>query len=217
MNILIADDHAMVRDGIQLLLESTFERAVIHGASDFDEAIAICKQQADLDIIVLDLAMPGTEPLESIRILHNCNPATAIIVLSATDDAKLVRQTFKVGAKGFVPKASSKDSLVDAINLVLAGGIYIPAQLTLHLGEPARPNTVVTEDDAHRKVSSLTRRQTEILALIAEGKTNQQISTILNITETTTRTHVTAILKALQVTNRTQAGLIAARAGLTSH
>ena len=176
-------------------------------------------QDCSVDLILTDLAMPGSQWLEALQKIHHQLPETPIIILSAVFDKEIVQKSIELGAAGYIPKTSSNAVIISAINLVLSGGVYIPKELlqdTLQndfnmLKEIEKlPET----DDISEKVKILTPRQIDVLRLIAKGKSNKQIAFDLGLSEGTVKLHITAILKILNVYNRTGAVAAATHLGL---
>lgn len=204
MKILLADDHALVREGLTHVLHRLDSSTVIIEAEDCDAALHIAAQHPDLDLALLDIAMPGMEGLQGIGRMRERLPSTPIVMLSASEDPQVIRDSLHCGAQGFIPKSSTGTVMLSALRLVFSGGIYLPPFLL-------RPLQIPNSD--HRL--DLTPRQREVLALIIKGTPNKEIARALNISETTVRTHATAIFKVLHVSNRTQAGHVAAQRGFS--
>lgn len=216
MKILLADDHALVREGLKHVLARLDSEIVIIEAGDCKEALEIADQHPDFDVVLLDVTMPGMDGLEGIGRLRERLPSTPIVMLSASEDPEIVRDALHRGAQGFIPKSSTGNVTLSALRLVLSGGIYLPPSLLRH-SDLLRCAPLVSESRTSVNVNDeglgLTHRQREVLALIVKGRTNKEIARALNVSEATVRTHATAIFKALDVTNRTQAGHIAAKRG----
>jgi two-component system nitrate/nitrite response regulator NarL len=208
MKLLIIDDHPVLRDGLASLLRQAGPDTVIVEARDAREGVSMAEQQADLDLVILDLAMPGMPGLEALAELGRKRPDLPVIVLSSSEDPKDVRKAMASGALGYVPKSASQHVLLSAIRLVLNGDLYIPP---LVLGQDAGVPQYANESG---NPGSLTARQIEVLALISEGKPNKTIATQLALSEKTVKVHITAIFKALNVVNRTQAAAAARAAGI---
>jgi DNA-binding NarL/FixJ family response regulator len=224
MKILLVDDHPLFRDGLKLLLQrlddamEVLEAATCQEGLDFADA-----HQEDLHLILLDLHLPdrpGFEGLAELRLRHAGIP---VVVLSASDDRPTVIEALDRGAMGYIPKSSSTEVLLSALRLVLAKGVYIPPSV---LGQPAgkspgqSPGFGPPPLAGGRLVKKpadlgLTERQTDVLALVVQGKPNKIICRELGLAEATVKAHVTAVLKGLNVTNRTQAVLAVGRLGLT--
>jgi len=214
MKILIADDHELFRDGLRHVLDQLGGSLTIVEASDFSQAVAAVEREPDIDIVLLDLAMPGMTWNEGLSKLKELLPETVpLIVLSASDDRRHVLQAVNMGAAGFIPKTSSSRVMLSALKLVLSGGVYLPPALLEQSASQGDGLSPLANENA---VSFLTPRQREVLALLGQGKSNKEIARVLQLAEGTVKLHVTAILKALNVNNRTRAVVAASQLGLTS-
>ncbi len=214
MKILIADDHELFRDGLRHVLDQLGGSLTIVEASDFSQAVAAVERETDIDIVLMDLAMPGMTWNEGLQRLKDMLPESVpIIVLSASDDRRHVLQAVNMGAAGFIPKTSSSRVMLSALKLVLSGGVYLPPAL---LEQSASQTDGIGPLANENAVSFLTPRQREVLALLGQGKSNKEIARVLQLAEGTVKLHVTAILKALNVNNRTRAVVAASQLGLTS-
>ena len=212
MKILIADDHELFRDGLRHVLDQFEGPPVIVEASDFPQALAQVQKDKDIDIVLLDLSMPGMIWSEGLARLKEALPDTVpVIVLSASDDRRHVLQAVNMGAAGFIPKTSSSRVMLSALKLVLSGGVYLPPAL-LEQGPNGSDDMPIAGESA---IASLTPRQREVLALLGQGKSNKEIARVLELAEGTVKLHVTAILKALNVNNRTRAVVAASHLGLS--
>jgi len=214
MKILIADDHELFRDGLRHVLDQLGGSLTIVEASDFSQAVAAVEREPDIDIVLLDLAMPGMTWNEGLSRLKELLPETVpLIVLSASDDRRHVLQAVNMGAAGFIPKTSSSRVMLSALKLVLSGGVYLPPALLEQSASQGDGLSPLANENA---VSFLTPRQREVLALLGQGKSNKEIARVLQLAEGTVKLHVTAILKALNVNNRTRAVVAASQLGLTT-
>jgi DNA-binding NarL/FixJ family response regulator len=205
MKLLIVDDHAVLRDGLAALLGQASPGVEVVQARDVDAALVMIEAHPDLDIVVMDLLMPGVGGLEALDRLGRVRPGLPVIVLSSSEDPRDVRAALGRGALGYVPKSASHHTLLSAVALVLAGELYVPplmvgAAAALEPPQPATP--------------SLTGRQADVLRLLAEGRSNKAIAAALGLSEKTVKVHVTAVLKALDAVNRTQAADASRRLGL---
>lgn len=221
MKFLVADDHHLIREGLKYALESTFAGLSIIEAVDGSQVLQGVSLNPGLDLILLDYFMPETNGFALVSELCTRHPDIPVVVLSGTSDPALVHKLLACGAAGFLSKTTDHGVILDALQLVLAGGIYMPPDIAPELAaaisgwpDPASysDKTATTE----RLLTQLTQRQYEVLQLMARGKTNKDISRELGISENTIKVHVTAILKVLSVSNRTQAALVAQRLGLSS-
>jgi len=207
LNILIGDDHLLFREGLRRLLEQLNPDTAFVDASTYDEVLAICRSGGPLDLILIDLQMPGWHGFAGLREIRDARPETPLVVVSASESRSDVRNALDHGAVGFIPKSSSVKVMLSALNLVFSGGIYVPPS-ALH-AEPApapEPEPVERSGGA----ALLTHRQLEVLNCLREGKSNKQIAYELGLSEGTVKIHVTAIFKSLGVRNRTQAVIAAA-------
>ncbi|ABC24024.1 LuxR C-terminal-related transcriptional regulator [Rhodospirillum rubrum] len=223
MKILIADDHELFRDGLRLVLSSLDPALEVVEACTYDEALRLVSTNGDgaeaFTLILVDLVMPGLPWSEGLQALRLAAPETPVVVLSASEDRKLVRDAVRLGASGFIPKTSSSRVMISALKLVLSGGMYLPAAL---LDDEVIVEPVAVQAPAGGAggptgptASRLTPRQGEVLRLLGQGKSNKEIARVLDLSEGTVKLHVTAILKALGVNNRTGAVIAAQRLGLT--
>ena len=208
IRILIADDHAVVRRGLKTLINSEPGMELIDEAADGVEAIE--KAQAlQPDVILLDLVMPHKDGLEAIVEIKKENPDARILVLTSFADDDKVFTAIKAGALGYLLKDSSPEELLDAIRDIYRGESSLPPAIARKLiRELSRPSELPSSEE------SLTGREVDILKLVAQGLTNQEIADKLMISEWTVRTHVRNILSKLHLANRTQAALYALREGL---
>jgi DNA-binding NarL/FixJ family response regulator len=209
MKILVVDDHALIREALASVLKELKPDAVVLEAPDCRQAMAFVEAHPDLNLILLDLTLPDRDGYSVLAELRESHPAVPVVVLSALQDRANVVKALDLGAQGYIPKSAHRDVMRSALQLIFAGGIYIPPEILMH-GEPEgspsggkrpgseRPRATPAELD-------LTERQLEVLALMMQGKSNKAICRILDLAEPTVKNHVTAILRALKVTNRTEA------------
>jgi DNA-binding NarL/FixJ family response regulator len=206
MKILIADDHALFRDGVRQLLHQLAHDAVVADAEDCPRTLAAIEADADLRLVLLDLCMPGQDGFTALDTISRSYPALPIVVLSASESPADMRRALSNGAMGYIPKSASAPVILNALRLVLAGGIYVPPALLA--GERRAPA------DAPSAARRLTPRQIDVLGRVIEGKPNKIIAAELSVSEATVKAHVSAVFSALNVTNRTMAARVAARFGL---
>ena len=215
LKILVVDDHPLVRDAMANLLASVAPAVTVLEAADCASALGIARAQPDIDIVVLDLNLPGTRGFEALEQFRREQPALPVVILSALHDRQTVLQAIKRGAMGFIPKVTAKDVIINATRLVLAGGVYLPPEAIV---EGERGGNEVIDAAAPRSLAdlSLTARQGQVLALIMRGRSNKEICRTLGLAERTVKVHVTAVLTALRVSSRTQAVIAAAQLGLNA-
>ncbi|GAB6042905.1 response regulator [Endothiovibrio diazotrophicus] len=206
--ILIIDDHPLVRDGVRLLLAGLDARVELFEAGDCEAALGQLPAIGRLDLVLLDLGLPGTGGLAGIPLFRRALADTPIMVLSASEKADDVRQAFAAGARGYLPKSCGGEVMCEAIHQLLSGRVYLPPSVALADDRPAAPAAAPTES------VPLTPRQLEVLTLVTRGSPNKEIARRLNMAEGTVRVHLSAIFKALEVNNRTEAAYAANRLGL---
>ncbi len=219
MKILIADDHELFLKGLEMILADYNPEAEIVSAKNYGDIFDFIAKKKKFDLILTDLAMPGAHWLEAIEKIHKDLPDTPIIILSAVFDREIVQKTLDIGTAGYIPKTSSREIIISAVNLVLSGGVYIPAEL-LYNSEQSELDILKSVEnmsiakDGKNNTKILSPRQIDVLKLIAQGKSNKQIAYTLGLSEGTVKLHVTAILKILNVYNRTGAVTTATQLGL---
>jgi DNA-binding NarL/FixJ family response regulator len=211
MKALIVDDHALLREALGHVLAALVPGAEVHEAAEPEQAFELIEREPDLDLVLLDLALPGMHGIAVLKSLRERHPAIAVVVVSASVDRETVRRVLDNGAMGYIPKSSSNEVLKSALQLVLAGGVYIPPEL---LGRGEAPTAAPQPGLRSPTDIGLTERQAQILALLVQGEPNKVICRELDLAESTVKNQVTTILKALNVTNRTQAVLAVERLGL---
>jgi two-component system, NarL family, nitrate/nitrite response regulator NarL len=211
MKLLIVDDHPVLRDGLAALLAQAGPDTAVLQARDAREGLALVESHPDLDLIILDLAMPGMKGLQALTEFGRKRPDLPVIVLSSSEDPRDVRQALASGALGYVPKSASQQVLLSAVRLVLNGDLYIPP---LILGEPSSAIERKSDGAGRNSGRLLTTRQVEILVLLSEGKPNKTIAATLTLSEKTVKAHISAIFKTLNVVNRTQAAVAGREAGI---
>jgi DNA-binding NarL/FixJ family response regulator len=209
MKILIVDDHVLIREALRSVLQELKGSATVLEASDCCQAMELTAAHADIGLILLDLSLPDRDGFSVLAELRERHPAISVVVLSGQQDRGSVVKALDLGALGFIPKSGRREVMLSALQLVFAGGVYIPPQI-LAGDEPLAPQSGEKRPAASRPHVSpselgLTARQLEVLALMMQGKSNKAICRVLNLAEPTVKNHVTAILKALEVTNRTEA------------
>lgn len=210
IRVLIADDHAIVRKGIRALLATELDIKVVGEARDGREAVAQI-QRLRPDVILMDLVMPVADGVEATRIITACHPEVRILVLTSFSSDDKVFSAIQAGALGYLLKDSEPEELVRAIRQVYRGKSSlhpIIARRLLH--ELAAPTEPLSSENP------LTGRELEVLRLVAQGRSNRDISEDLDISEGTVRTHVSSILAKLKLSSRTQATLYALREGIAS-
>jgi len=194
VKILIVDDHALVREGLGQVLTGMYPRLELLHAGTGAAAINMLLPHRNIDLVLLDYHLPDLNGLEVLRQMGRIQPALVVLMISGSTTLQLIQMALKDGAAGFVTKTGNTDDLLDAINQVLGGEIYIPHEL--------RP--LVAAGKA-AKVQALSRRQEAVLRGLLDGQTNREIAARLMVSEETVKTHVSAILRYFDADNRTQA------------
>ena len=217
MKVLLVDDHALFCEGLRLLLQRMGDEFEILEASDCDSAFDQIKLTPDLGLILLDLALPDMPGLDALRLIRTHHPAIPVVVISATEDRPSVLEAINRGAMGYIPKSSDSTLLQNALQLVLAKGVFIPASV---LTNPVNASETTAQIALKKKNGTLRElglsdRQIEVLSLLVQGLPNKLIARKLAFAEPAVKSHVTAALRALKVGNRTQAVLAVGRLGYT--
>jgi DNA-binding NarL/FixJ family response regulator len=206
VKVLVADDHGIVREGIKLTLGKLSDDLEILEAASGDEVRQCLLANQDLELVLLDLYMPQTDGFSLLSSMCKSSPDLPVIILSASEDVQHMRKAIDWGASGYIPKSVPEQVMLEAIEMVLQGGVYVPENMYSDTDSMGRG-----KETCHVK---LTGRQDQVLSLLGEGKTNKEIANFLGLSEYTIKIHVTAILKLLEVSNRTQAVIEAKRLGL---
>lgn len=203
VKILLIDDHALFRDGLLLVLDGLNTAIETFEAGSYESADIIMREQPNLDMVLLDLGLPGTSYLDALQAIRQQLPQAFIVILSGTEDHKMVEAALQNGAQGYIPKSSSAKIMLSALQLVISGGTYVPAQILQKPTVSASP--VLTPAIKNIAEDKLTPRQYDVLQQLVTGKSNKEIASELVLTESTVRAHVAAILRAFKVSNRTRA------------
>lgn len=205
LRILIADDHPLMRTALAQTIGNAMAGAEILEVSRFDQIKPVLDGGEAADVILLDLHMPGMSGLIGLMMLRAEHPAIPVIVVSASEDPVTIQRSIDYGASGFVPKSAPNTQIVEAINAVLEGELWLPV---INSGPES------DAPDPAQRAATLTPQQLRVLAGIAEGKLNKQIAYEMNVAETTVKAHVTTILRKLNVLTRTQAAVLASQLAL---
>lgn len=213
MKVLAVDDHPLIREALQHVLVALDPELNLLEAQNLEDARALAAAHTDIDLILLDLEIPGSTGFQALRELRSLCPETPVVMLSGSDHAEVVLGALDEGAMGFISKASKGNVLISALRLVLSGGVYLPPQILRHGASPASNALASGKPVSHCDIG-LTERQAQVLSFLVQGKPNKLICRELNLAEGTVKIHVTAILRALNVSNRTQAVIAVGRLGL---
>ena len=204
VRILIADDHPLVLGALRQAVSGAIAGVEIHEAHDFDSLAARLEAHPDMDLVLLDLSMPGVRGFSGLLHLRVERPAVPVIVVSGNEDRAVMRHCLEFGAAGYVPKSLDVETMRAAIRAVLDGGRWTPPDLDAKAG-PDEASALV------KRLSSLTPQQVRVLMMLSQGLLNKQIAYELSVSEATVKAHVSAILQKLGVESRTQAVILAAK------
>jgi DNA-binding NarL/FixJ family response regulator len=204
---VIADDHPLFRGALKQALAGLDNVSTILEAGDFEAAKTLVKENEDLDLVLLDLSMPGVSGLSGLISLRGIHPSAPMVVVSAHDDPQTIRRALDLGASGFISKSASMENIRAAISAVLAGDVAVPTGIELGVELDAEISAII------RRMQSLTPQQTRVLSMLAEGLLNKQIAYELGVSEATIKAHVSAILQKLDVDSRTQAVIMLNKMG----
>lgn len=209
MKILLADDHALFREGMHHVLQHLGNQIDILDASNFPEALSLAENNPDLDLALLDLKMPGSDGAASVRHFHNRHPDIPIAVVSGADQHDDIVNVMDSGAMGFISKASNSKEMLQALHIILGGGVYLPPQLLQQA-----VNSLNEGRALRNKKSGLTPRQLEMLQHLSMGLPNRDIAEAIGLAEGTVKVHVAALFQALHVNSRVSAVQEGRRLGL---
>jgi len=214
--IAIVDDHKLFREGIRRILDFEQSFDVVAEGSDGLDVLKIMDEQ-EVDVFIIDINMPNMNGAAATKALLEKNPDAKVIILSIHDDESYVTHVLKVGARGYLLKEMDSDTLIEAIKVVSQGGSYLHPKITHNLVEEFRRLSLKEqlfksrEIEVRRPLHLLTRRECEVLQMLADGKSNRAIGEALFISEKTVKNHVSNILQKLEVNDRTHAVVTAIR------
>jgi len=208
--VMLVDDHELVRQGIAAMLHSAPDLQVVGEARSGREALEVARRELP-DVVLMDVKMPDMDGLEATKKIKEERARTAVIMLTMHDNPSYLRDAVRAGAAGYLLKDVSKDELVDAIRQVATGGAFIESQMLKGMLSEMKPSGGGSATGVGK---NLTKREREILALVAEGMSNREIADKLVLSPETVKSHVAAILEKLNVSDRTQAAIFAVRNGL---
>ncbi len=203
--LLIADDHPLFRGALREAVSGLLEQVDIAEAGSFDETVELLERDSDVDLILLDLRMPGVRGFSGLMYLRAQYPSVPVAVVSANDDPAAIRRCMEFGASGFIPKTLGVDAMRRAISRILGGGVWTPPDVDLRAGSDTETAELMA------RMATLTPQQVRVLMMLSEGLLNKQIAFQLGVSEATVKAHVSAILQKLGVESRTQAVIAAAK------
>jgi DNA-binding NarL/FixJ family response regulator len=203
--LVIADDHPLFRGAMREAVSGLLEQVDIAEAGSFDEVAELLERGGDVDLILLDLTMPGVRGFSGLMYMRAQYPSVPVIVVSANDDPAAIRRCMEFGASGFIPKTLGVDAMRAAISRILNGGVWTPPDVDLSGGSDTEAAELMA------RMATLTPQQVRVLMMLSEGLLNKQIAYQLSVSEATVKAHVSAILQKLGVESRTQAVIAAAK------
>ena len=203
--LVIADDHPLFRGALREAVTGLFERIDIAEAGTFNEVAELLERGSDVDLVLLDLTMPGVRGFSGLMYLRAQYPSVPVIVISANDDPAAIRRCMEFGASGFIPKTLGVEAMRKAISRILSGGVWTPPDVDLSAGSDTETAELMV------RMATLTPQQVRVLMMLSEGLLNKQIAYQLSVSEATVKAHVSAILQKLGVESRTQAVIAAAK------
>jgi DNA-binding NarL/FixJ family response regulator len=203
--LVIADDHPLFRGALRAAVSGQFADADIAEAGTFDDVVAQLDRGGEVDLVLLDLTMPGVRGFSGLMFLRAQYPSVPVVIVSANDDPAVIRRCMDFGASGFIPKTLGVEVMRTALARVLEGGVWTPPDVDLS----GRPDADTAE--LIGRLATLTPQQVRVLMMLSEGMLNKQIAYGLGVSEATVKAHVSAILQKLGVESRTQAVIAAAK------
>ena len=204
-HLVIADDHPLFRDALRQAVKVVLRSAKVDEAGSFNDLTAMLERDSEVDLVLLDLSMPGISGFSGLIYLRTQYPAIPVVIVSASDDVATIRRSLEFGASGFIPKRFGVETLRDAILKVMEGDVWVPPDVDMSAA--ADPETAKLRD----RLMTLTPQQVRVLMMLSEGLLNKQIAYELSVSEATIKAHVSAILQKLGVESRTQAVIAAAK------
>ena len=210
--VIVADDHPLFRAAIREALQARHQVTRFLEASSFESLQDLVDQQEEVDLVLLDLHMPGVSGFAGLVYLCKHYPSVPVVIISANEDPVVIQRALGHGAAGFIPKSSSIETIMEAIDIVLMGEVWSPAA---GAGQPGA-NTE-SELELAERMAQLTPQQFKVLMMMSQGLLNKQIAYELGVSEATIKAHVTAVMNKLGVSNRTQAVLAAGKLTVPSN
>ena len=209
--VIVADDHPLFRTAIKEALEAEQGETNFLEANSFESLQALVDEQKEVDLVLLDLHMPGVSGFAGLVYLCKRYPSVPVVIISANEDPVVIKRALEHGAAGFIPKSSSIDTITQAISSILMGEIWAPALTRSDL-----PGNNSSETELAERMAKLTPQQFKVLMMMSQGLLNKQIAYDLGVSEATIKAHVTAIMGKLGVSNRTQAVLAASKLSVSN-
>lgn len=204
MHVLIADDHQLFIDGMRILLGKLDESVQVTECNNAERAIEILESGASFDLVLIDLSMPGMDGMSILQRMHNRKVWLPLVVISGEESLHTIKAALDAGALGFIPKSHNSQQMIAALESILDGDIYVPEEIEVQLDSLAtRRPPEIADTNATLKAMGITRRQYDVLLLLAKGYSNKQIASSLFLTEHTVKAHVSALFGVMNSRNRT--------------
>lgn len=203
-HFVIADDHPLFRGALRQTLATLYPKAGISEVGTLEDAVADIEGRDEVDLVLLDLSMPGMRGFSGLMYLRAQYPSVPVVIVSANEDHSAIRRCMDFGASGFIPKSLGIDTIRDAVKGIMEGGTWVPSDVDLTARDGDITNMV-------KRLATLTPQQVRVLMMLSEGLLNKQIAYELGVSEATVKAHVSAILQKLGVESRTQAVIAAAK------
>lgn len=217
-SLLVADDHPLFRDALQAVIVSGFTDTQLFEADSLAAAMTRIDKQEGLDLLLLDLSLPDADGLEGLKTLRETFPWLPVAIVSAHQERQLVLDAITLGAVGYIPKSTPRAQLLAALQQILQGQLYLPADIMRRPPPPSRAASVASPSTTPTsRLTRLTEKQLDVLSCMSQGMSNKQIARELNIAETTVKTHVSAILRKLGASSRVHAIVMAGEEDLSGY
>lgn len=207
LNFIIADDHPLFRGALRQILQDSFRPECVTEAENYQQLELVAEEAQDVDLLFLDLTMPGVSGLSGLINLKAQYPQLPVMIVSATDDVATIRRAMDLGASGFVSKSASLEEIGEAVRTVLDGGEWVSGDMELGAENDAEIADLIA------RIRALTPQQTRVLSMLGQGLLNKQLAYELKISEATVKAHVSAVLQKLGVDSRTQAVILLSKLG----
>lgn len=216
VSLLVADDHPLFREALQAVILGGLADCQLYEADSLMAALAMAEQLPDLDLLLLDLSLPDAQGLEGLQQVREQHPGLAVAIISASQTRQHVLDALALGAVGYIPKSTSRDTLLNALEQILGGQIYLPSDIMRRPNHDTSPVSETPSPAINSPVLQLTDKQLDVLFYMGHGSSNKEIARELSIAETTVKTHVSAILRKLGATSRVHAVVLASQTDLES-
>lgn len=204
MRILLADDHDLLRDTLEVFLQRLDPKVQVLHARSFPDALDQASRATGLDLILLDLRMPGMNGLTGLEVMHRRYPSVPVVLMSGEINRDTVFSALGAGAAGFIPKVMGGKAMLNALQLIMSGERYVP-DIVLSSAQPWQDEELTRGGGSNNPLSKLSRRERDVMALLTKGDSNKEIAKELQIEAVTVALHLSSIYRKLGVTNRTQA------------